>query len=44
MHLNPPMMKKALEEIKNRKTETPKNMRKKNNKFVPFLMWKGLPI
>ena len=32
-HLNPPMEKEASEEIRNRKTEAPKNMRKKNNKF-----------
>ena len=44
MHLNPPMMKKASEEIRNGKTESPKSMRKKNNRFVPFLMWKRLPI
>ena len=33
MHLNPPVMKEATEEIRNRKTEAPKNMRKKNNRF-----------
>jgi len=38
------MMKKASEEIRNGKTESPKNMRKKNNRFVLFLMWKRLPI
>ena len=31
MHLNPTMMKKASEEIRNRKTEAPKNIRKENN-------------
>ena len=44
MHLNPPMEKKAPEEIGNRKTEAPKNMRKENNRFVPFLMGKRFPI
>ena len=34
MHLNPQMMKKASEEIRNGKTEAPKNMRKKNDRFV----------
>ena len=32
MHLNPPMEKEA-----------PKNVRKENNRFVPFLMGKRLP-
>jgi len=44
MHLNSPVMKKAPEEIRHRKTEVPKNMRKKNNRFVPFLMGKRFPI
>jgi len=44
MHLNPPVLKKAPEEIRNRKSEAPKNMRKKNNRFVSFLMGKILPI
>ena len=44
MHLNPPMVKKASEEIRNGKTEAPKNMRKKNDRFVFLLMWKRLPI
>ena len=44
MHLNPPVMEKAPEEIRNRKSEAPKNMRKKNNRFVSFLMGKRLPI
>ena len=44
MHLNPPMEKEALEEIRNRKTEAPKNIRKENNRFVSFLMGKRLPI
>ena len=43
MHLNPPMEKEAPEEIRNRKTEAPKNMRKENNRFVPFLMGKRFP-
>ena len=34
MQLNPPMVKKASEEIRNGKTEAPKNMRKKNDRFV----------
>jgi hypothetical protein len=40
MHLNPPVMKEATEEIRNRKTETPKNMRKENNRFISTLMRK----
>ena len=44
MHLNSPMVKKASEEIINGKTEAPKNMRKKNDRFVFLLMWKRLPI
>ena len=44
MHLNPPMMKKASKEIRNGKTEAPKNMRKKNDRFVSPLMRKRLPI
>ena len=44
MHLNPPAMKKAPEEIRNRKTEASKNMTKKNNRFVSLLMRKRLPI
>jgi hypothetical protein len=40
MHLNPPMEKEAPEEIGNRKTEAPKNIRKENNRFVSFLMGK----
>ena len=43
MHLNPPMEKEAPEEIENRKTEAPKNMRKENNRFVSSLMRKRLP-
>ena len=43
MHLNPPMEKEAMEEIKNRKTEAPKNMRKKNNRFISTLMGKRFP-
>ena len=34
MHLNPPVIKKATVEIRNGKTEAPKNMRKENNIFV----------
>ena len=44
MHLNPPMVKKAPEEIGNGKTEASKNMRMKNNRFIFPLMRKGLPI
>ena len=44
MHLDPPMMKKASEEIRNGKTEAPKNVRKENNRFVFFLMRKRLPF
>ena len=44
MHLNPPMEKEAPEEIGNRKTEAPKNIRKENNRFVSFLMRKRFPI
>ena len=43
MHLNPPMEKEAPEEIGNRKTEAPKNIRKENNRFVSFLMGKRFP-
>ena len=44
MHLNPTMMKKASEEIRNGKTEAPKNMRKKNDRFISPLMRRRLPI
>ena len=44
MHLNPPVMKKAPEEIRNQKIEATKNIRKKNNRFIFFLMRKRLPI
>ena len=44
MHLGPSMTKKASEEIRNGKTEAPKNMRKKNDRFIFLLMWKRLPI
>ena len=44
MYLNPPMMKKASEEIGNRKTEAPKNIRKENNRFVFLLMRERLPL
>jgi len=44
VHLNPPMMKKTSEEIINRKTEAPKNMGMKNNRFIHPLMRKRLPI
>ena len=43
MHLNPPMEKEAPEEIGNRKTEAPKNIRKENNRSVSFLMGKRFP-
>ena len=38
------MEKEAPEEIGNGKTEAPKNIRQENNRFIPFLMWKILPI
>ena len=44
MYLDPPVVKKTSEEIRNWKTKATKNMRKKNNRFVSFLMRKGLPI
>ena len=44
MHLYPPMMKKTSEKVRNGKTEAPKNMRKKNNRFIFLLMSKRLPI
>ena len=37
------MEKEAPEEIGNRKTEAPKNIREENNGFVPFLMGKRSP-
>ena len=37
-------MKEATEEIKNRKTEAPKNVRKENNRFVFLLMRKRFPL
>ena len=43
MHLNPPVVKEATEEIRNGKPEVPKNMRKKNNRFVSSLMRKRSP-
>ena len=43
MHLNPPMEKEAPEEIGNRKTEAPKNIRKENNRFISFLLRKRFP-
>ena len=44
MHLNPPpMVKEAPEEIRNKKTEAPKNIRNENNRFVSFLMGKRFP-
>ena len=44
MHLNPTMVKEAPEEIRNGKTEAPKNVGKENNRFVFFLLRKRLPI
>ena len=44
MHLNPPMEKEAPEQIRNRKTKAPKNIRQENNRFVSLLMRKGLPL
>ena len=37
MYLNPPMVKKTLEEIRNRKFEASKNMRMEHNRFTRFL-------
>jgi len=44
MHLNPPNGEGGPEEIRNGKTETPKNIRKENNIFVFLLMMKKLPL
>ena len=44
MHLNPPMVKEASEEIRNGKTKTLKNIRKENNRFVSTLMRKRFPL
>ena len=44
MHLDPPVVKKTSEEIRNWKTEASKNMTKKNNRFISLLMRKRLPI
>ena len=38
------MVKEAPDEIRNGKTEAPKNVRKENNRFVFFLLRKRLPI
>ena len=43
MHLNPPVMKEATEKIRNGKTEAPKNMMKKNDRFISRFMRKMLP-
>ena len=44
IYQNPPMEKEAPEEIGNRKTEAPTNIRKENNRFVSLLMRKRLPL
>jgi len=44
MHLNPPMVKEAPEEIRNKRAEALKNVRKENNRFVRSLMRKKFPI
>ena len=44
MHLNTPIEKEAPEEIRNRKTEAPKNVRQENNRFIFLLMRKRLPL
>ena len=44
MHLNTLVTKEAMEEIRNMKTKTPKNMRKENNRFVSTLMRKRFPL
>ena len=38
------MVKEAPDEIRNGKTEAPKNMRMKNDRFTQPLVRKGLPI
>ena len=43
MHLDPPVVKKTSEEIRNWKTKATKNMRKKNNRLVSSLTRKRLP-
>ena len=37
MNLNPPVVKKTSEEIRNRKFEASKNMRMEHNRFTRFL-------
>ena len=37
MYLNPPVVKKAPEEIRNGKTKAPKNIRKENNRFISLV-------
>ena len=44
MHLNPPIVKKALKEIGNGKTEASKNKGMKYNRFIQPLVRKRLPI
>ena len=44
MHLNPPIEKEASEEIRNRKTKAPKNIRKENNRFISLLMRKRFSL
>ena len=44
IYLNPPMVKKTSEEIRNRKPEASENMGVKNNRFIHSLMRKIFPI
>jgi len=44
IYMNPPVVKKTSEEIRNGKAEASKNMRMKNNRFIFSLMRKGFPI
>ena len=44
IHLNPPMMQKTSEKIRNGKIEASKNMWMKNNRFIHPLMRKGFTI
>ena len=44
MHLNPPMVKKAPEEIRNGKTKITKNTGMKNNRFIHPFMRKRLSL
>jgi hypothetical protein len=41
MYLNPPMVKKTSEKVRNRKSEALENMRVENDRFTHFLTRKG---